>query len=70
MNILSRTITGGIIIVLGLILIIISFFASPTFLIYSTILLIIGAFILFNKNEDKIEQINYSKIKHKKRRKK
>ncbi len=41
----------------GLILIIVSFFTSFTFLVYSVVLLIIGIVILLNKNEDKIEGI-------------
>jgi hypothetical protein len=54
MNILSRIITGSVLIVLGLVLIGVGFSFSPA-LIYGVPLLIIGFFILLNKNEDKIE---------------
>ncbi len=56
MNILSRTITGSVAIVLGLFLIIISFF-NPFVLVYGIPILIIGIFIIFNKKEDYIEKI-------------
>ena len=56
-NILSRTITGILIILFGLILIFISFFNSFIILIYAIPIFIIGIFILLNKNEDKIEKI-------------
>ncbi|HED05639.1 MAG TPA: hypothetical protein ENI61_03010 [Ignavibacteria bacterium] len=54
---MSRTITGGIIIIIGLGLMVVSFFKSFAFLIYSTIILIMGIIIFLNKNEDKIERI-------------
>ncbi len=57
MNFMSRTITGGIMIIVGLGLIVVSFFTSFVFLIYSTIILIMGIIIFLNKNEDKIERI-------------
>ncbi|MCK5149645.1 hypothetical protein KAJ87_01855 [Candidatus Pacearchaeota archaeon] len=57
MNLVSRTITGIIMIFLGLILIAISFFTSFFILIYGILILIIGFFIFFNKKEDKIEGI-------------
>jgi predicted MPP superfamily phosphohydrolase len=57
MNIISRVITGSIMILGGIILIILSFFVSYLFLFYSIPILIIGLFILLNKKEDKIEQI-------------
>lgn len=56
MNIISRTITGTIAIILGLILIIVGFFKYFT-LFYGVPILIIGIFIIFNKKEDHIEQI-------------
>jgi len=59
MNTLSRTITGSIAIVLGLILIGVGFFTFFT-LIYGIPLFIIGLFILFNKSEDNIEDIKSS----------
>ncbi|GAF87122.1 unnamed protein product [marine sediment metagenome] len=55
MNTLSRTITGIIMIIGGLILIIVGFFVWVA-LIYGIPILIIGFFILFNKKEDKIER--------------
>lgn len=57
MNTMSRTITGIIAIILGLILIIISFFTTFFILIYGIPIFIIGIFILFNKKEDEIEEI-------------
>jgi membrane-bound ClpP family serine protease len=57
MNILSRTLSGGILVVVGLILIIISPFVMFVTLIYGIPLLLIGLFILFNKKEDEIEKI-------------
>ena len=57
MNTLSRTITGGVMILGGLILICVAFFKVIWVLIYGIPILIIGLVILFNKREDKIEQI-------------
>ena len=57
MNFLSRTLTGGIMVVGGLGLIILAFFSSFWVLIHGGALIILGIFILFNKKEDKIEQI-------------
>lgn len=57
MNFISRTITGGAMILAGLVLIGVSFFTSYTFLIYSVIIIILGIIIFLNKNEDKIERI-------------
>ena len=65
MNTLSRTITGIIIIIAGLVLVGVSFFTSFFILIYGLPVLIIGIIILLNKKEDKIEE-----IKNLKRRKK
>ncbi len=62
MNI-SRLITGIVMVLGGLFLIGLSFFieeASWVALMYGIPLLIIGVFILFNKKEDKIEQIKSS----------
>ena len=56
MNTTSRTITGGVMIVLGLALTILGFFFFVPF-IYGIPMLIIGLFIFFNKKEDDIEQI-------------
>ena len=55
MNI-SRTLTGTLAIILGLILTITGFYFYIT-LIYGIPILIIGIFILFNKKEDHIEKI-------------
>lgn len=63
MNIVSRTITGILMIVVGLVLIIVSFFNLWFLLIYGIPLFIIGFFVLFNKKEDYIEPI---KIKNQK----
>jgi len=64
MNVISRTITGIIMVFIGLTLIGISFFSMLFLLIYGFPILIIGFVILFNKKEDKIEL-----IKSKRRRK-
>ncbi|HUW43761.1 MAG TPA: hypothetical protein VMV95_02275 [Bacillota bacterium] len=55
MNIVSRTITGLALIILGIILIVVSFSESLWVLIYGIPILLIGFFILFNKREDRIE---------------
>lgn len=76
MNLISRTITGAVMIIVGLILVILPFFIaekSAFFMwIYGLPILIIGSFIFFNKGEDKIEEIKYSSKLNKKvkRRKK
>ena len=67
MNTLSRTITGGAMVLGGLVLIVLSFFVSFFLLIYSIPILIIGFFILFNKREDAIEEIKNMKSKKLKR---
>ncbi len=56
MNLVSRTITGIVLIVIGLGLIVAGPFAHFITLIYGIPVLIIGLFILFNKHEDKIEE--------------
>ena len=67
MNLISRTITGTVMIVLGLFLIVLSFFITTealwVTLIYGIPLFILGFFILFNKREDEIEQIKRRKKK-------
>ena len=65
-NLTSRTITGGIMIFVGAFLIGVSFFTLFVPLIYGIPLFIIGIFILFNKKEDKIEEIKNRKKKRKK----
>jgi len=58
---MSRAITGILMVILGLILIGISFFISLALLIYGIPILIIGIIIFFNKKEDKIEGIKIEK---------
>ncbi len=53
----SRYVWGWGIIILGIIIILVSFFTSFFILIYGIPILIIGLIILFNKDENKIEQI-------------
>jgi membrane-bound ClpP family serine protease len=57
MNIISRSIVGGILIVGGLGIIVFSFFSGFFILAYGVPILIVGIIILFNKNEDIIERI-------------
>lgn len=59
MNILSRTLAGGVMIVVGLILVIVAFFNWVS-LIYGLPILILGLFIFFNRKEDKVERIKDS----------
>ena len=67
MNNTSRTITGTILFLMGLIITIISSFTSFIFLIYGIPVMIVGVFIFFNKKEDQIEQIkSYSNKRIKK----
>jgi len=67
-NLTSRTITGIVMVFLGLVLAVVAFFTSLFFLIYSLILLVIGLFILFNKKEDSIEEIKNSNERGKHKR--
>ncbi len=60
---MSRTITGILLIILGIILIYVSVNESLWVLIYGIPVLLIGFFILFNKKEDEIEQIKRRKKK-------
>ena len=53
---IAQLITGIILILGGIGFAIGSLFSTFTFLIYSAILIILGISILFNKNEDKIEE--------------
>ena len=55
-NLTSRTITGGIILILGFVLIVVAFFGGWPALIYGIPLIILGLYILMNGNEDKIEK--------------
>ena len=65
MNLVSRTITGILMMVFGLFLIVLSFFvvadALWATLIYGIPIFLIGIFIFFNKKEDKIEKIKRRK---------
>ena len=67
MNLISRTITGAIMMVGGLVLIILPFILKEggmiVFWIYGIPLFMIGLFILFNKKEEEIEQIKGGKKK-------
>ena len=63
MNLVSRIITGTSLIILGGILIFLSFKGLFWILIYGIPLVLIGFFILFNKKEDEIEQIKRRKKK-------
>ena len=64
MNLVSRTITGVLMIVLGLFLIGLSFFVNEAVwvtLIYGIPIFLIGAYIFLNKKEDRIEKIKRRK---------
>ena len=56
MNLISRTITGIVLIVLGIFLIILAIFKIWVTLIHGVPLLILGIFILLNNKEDIIEE--------------
>ena len=70
----NRVLSGLIFLFLGLFLLLLSSFfgleALLVSLIYSLPLVLIGIFIIFNKKEDKIEQINYFKLERRKNEKK
>ena len=55
-NFTSRVLTGGVLIALGGVLIVVSF-TDLVFLIYGIPALLIGIFLFFNNKEDDIEQI-------------
>jgi sulfite exporter TauE/SafE len=63
----KRSVGGMIVFIVGAILTIIGLIVSReariSFLIYGIPLIAIGLFIYFNSGEDKIEEINYSKVK-------
>jgi len=59
MNFVSRTLAGGFLILAGLGFIVASFFTTFILLFYAVPFLIIGLFILFNKKEDRIEEIKF-----------
>jgi CDP-diglyceride synthetase len=56
-NSISRTITGSVMIIVGLVLIFVSPFVKFISLIYGLPILVIGLIIFFNKKEDLIEKI-------------
>ena len=69
MNILSRTISGAAFLFFGFSLGYFSFQQTEnfgTFLVFGIILILLGIFILFNKNEDRIEEIKKSSKSKKK----
>jgi uncharacterized membrane protein HdeD (DUF308 family) len=73
MNSISRSLSGGICLLLGLILGYNSFISENNFwtlFIYGIILMVLGIFILFNNKEDEIEQIKTNNLKTKKAKKK
>jgi membrane-bound ClpP family serine protease len=63
----GRSITGLVIMLIGIVLFLFSIFIGNvgilSFGIWGFILTIIGLVIMLNKKEDKIEEINYSKLK-------
>jgi len=61
MNLISRTVTGIVLIVIGAVLVGVSPFIQFISLIYGIPVLIVGIFILLNKKEDQIEPIKKSK---------
>jgi len=65
MNLLSRTITGIVLIFGGIFIFFLPFLFGIRLgmfsLLYSIPMIIIGLFILLNKNEDKIEEIKKRK---------
>ena len=66
MNLISRTITGGFMMVVGLVLIVISFFTMFILLIYGLPIFVIGIIIFLNTSEDKIEKIKNTREENKK----
>jgi len=56
MNTLSRTLAGGAMIILGLVLIGVGFFTFFVTWFYGIPILILGLFLFFNKKEDEIER--------------
>lgn len=59
----QRVYAGGAVVLVGIAILIASFVSSLVFLIYSIPIIVVGLFIVFNKNEDKIEEINYKEVK-------
>ncbi len=68
MNSISRIISGGVCLLLGILLGYNSFIAKEGFwglFSFGLILMILGIFILFNNKEDEIEQIHTQVLKSK-----
>ena len=65
MNLVSRTITGSVLVVLGVVLFALGIFLWPIVVtwIYGIPLVVIGVFILLNEKEDEIEEIKSYKGK-------
>ena len=61
MNTTSRTITGIASVILGVLLSIVALREELWLLLYGIPIIIIGIFIFFNSNEDKIEKIKEEK---------
>lgn len=59
----SRLITGLFLIVGGIVLTVVSFFSSLIFLIYSLPMIVLGIWLLVDKNEDKIEERKDIKVR-------
>lgn len=59
----ERSFGGTLILILGIILILVSLWTNFVLAIYGVLIFIVGLIIIFNSKEDKIEQINYSKLK-------
>jgi uncharacterized membrane protein HdeD (DUF308 family) len=60
MNTVSRTVTGTVMIILGILLTVLGIYTVVT-LFYGIPILILGIFLLFNDKEDKIERIKYER---------
>jgi len=70
MNLVSRSITGIVMVILGVVLIVFSFFGVYFLLIYGALIFILGLFILFNTREDYVEPIKRrSRVKGGRKRK-
>lgn len=63
MNLISRILSGTILVIGGLLLVVFASKESFVFTIYGIIIVVVGGFILFNKNEDKVEPRKDLKVK-------
>ena len=57
---MERNVSGISVLIVGIIFFFLGIFISGAFYIYAGILIVLSIFILFNKNEDKIEQIKFN----------